>query len=98
MTQPTIDFTAPHSGTDTSRAAAESMKPHTKRLRALVYCEIRRVPSSCDELEQQLGLSHQCCSARVNDLMKLGLIRDSGLRRKTRSGRAAIVWSEATPF
>jgi hypothetical protein len=31
-------------------------------------------------------------SARVNDLMKKGWIVDSGIRRKTGSGRSAIVW------
>jgi DNA-binding MarR family transcriptional regulator len=45
-----------------------------------------------DQLEQRLARSHQSVSARVNQLMELGWIRDSDVRRPTRSGRRAIVW------
>lgn len=44
------------------------------------------------QLTQVLGREHQTISARVNDLMKKGWIVDSGQRRKTGSGRNAIVW------
>lgn len=45
-----------------------------------------------DELEQQLGRSHQSVSATRNTLMRKGLIDASGITRKTRSGNEAIVW------
>lgn len=47
---------------------------------------------TCDELEQETGRSHQSMSASIRGGVKQGLIVDSGLRRKTRSGRQAIVW------
>jgi len=80
-------------GSDTSEEAAESIAKDTQRLRRLVYEEIRESGGlSCDEIEERLGMKHQTCSARVHDLHALGRIRDSGMRRKTRSGRNAIVW------
>lgn len=45
-----------------------------------------------DELENQLGLSHQTCSPRVSELVRRGLIKDSKLRRVTQAGRPATVW------
>ena len=45
-----------------------------------------------DQLEQDLKMRHQSCSARVNQLRDEGWIVDSGQRMETRSGRAAIVW------
>jgi hypothetical protein len=47
---------------------------------------------TCDALERQLLLSHQTCSARVNELMRADRIVDRGLRQKTRSGRNAVAW------
>ena len=45
-----------------------------------------------DELEERLRLSHQCVSARTNELRKSGRLIDSGVRRRTRRGRLAAVW------
>lgn len=45
-----------------------------------------------DELEVALGLTHQCCSARVNELQSKGLIERRGARRKTRAGRQAFIY------
>lgn len=45
-----------------------------------------------DQLEVILNQPHQTVSARVNDLMNKAWIADSGIKRKTRSGRNAIVW------
>lgn len=56
-----------------------------------------------DELEELLGRTHQSVSAARNILVRKGLVTDSGLRRNTRSGNKAIVWtrtmrpSETTP-
>lgn len=91
---------------DTSQAAAASMKSHTPRLRGEVLslfkgrweetargdCFLPGKDWTCDEIEQELGMSHQTISPRVHELAKLGLIVDSGARRKTRSGRTATIW------
>lgn len=52
--------------------------------------------ATCDELEFGLTMSHQTCSARCSDLLRLGLVmrkpfRDTYERRKTRAGRPAAV-------
>jgi predicted transcriptional regulator len=57
-----------------------------------VYRAIRDQPRTVDELMRDMGLTHSTCSARVNQLMRAGWIRDSGDRRFTRSLRDAIVW------
>lgn len=95
MTQEELLFTPPPSaaGSDTSEAAAESIAKDTNRLRCLVLEEIRDAGGlTCDECEERLALKHQTCSARVYELKGSGRIRDSGMRRKTRSGRNAVVW------
>ena len=79
---------------ETSVAAAESMRGKTANLRAKVLACVKSCwlhGATCDELEVATGLTHQTCSARVHELMRLGAIVEGG-RRKTRSGRAAIVW------
>lgn len=47
---------------------------------------------TCDEVETLLQFSHQTASARIRDLALAHRIKDSGLRRKTRTGRTATVW------
>jgi hypothetical protein len=87
--------TPPHSGGDTSRAAAESIRPHVSPLQALVLARIARRPrmgATCEEIEELTGLRHQTASARICELKERGRLEDSGLRRPTRSGRSAIVW------
>jgi predicted transcriptional regulator len=83
----------PHSNATTSRAAAESVKPHATRLARLVLEHVRaRGGLTSAEAESELGLIHQTASARLRELVKLGLVADSGETRPTPSGRRAIVW------
>lgn len=82
-----------------SHRAYESIKPVAPRIEAEVLCFIqgRGVDgSTSDECEAALGLTHQCCSARFNQLAKLGVITLSGEARKTRSGRKAGVYVVAS--
>lgn len=82
-------------GSDTSREAAESLVDALPQLQSLVYGFIRGRGlggATCDEVEVGLGLRHQTASARVYELANKGLIIDSGLRRRTRSGRRAAVY------
>ena len=46
----------------------------------------------CEEVEGELGARHQSASACINNLVKKGLVEDSGERRPTSSGRDAMVW------
>jgi DNA-binding MarR family transcriptional regulator len=79
---------------ETSRAAYQSLDPETverNRLRILTYIGVHG-GATCDEIEVALGLLHQSASALIRRLVKQGSLRDTGQRRTTRSGRAAIVW------
>lgn len=53
---------------------------------------------TCDELEVALEGSHQSISSAVNYAEEHGWIRDSGLRRNTRSGTPAIVYEYTDAF
>lgn len=61
------------------------------------YCMVGLKGITCDEAQVILGLNHQTCSPCFTALANKGLITDSGCRRKTRSGREAIVWVEGMP-
>lgn len=87
----------PHArASDTSRAAAESVVKDVTRLRRAVLDAIGTEPDglTCDQVEERLGIRHQTASARVRELAQLGLIIDTGERRKTRSGRSAAIWKK----
>lgn len=88
--------TAPYvPGSQTSREAAESFGPadlNSMQTQVLRYIESKRwVGATCDEIEAAIGMRHQTCSARIRDLTKRDLIKNSGRQRKTRSGRNAVV-------
>ena len=55
----------------------------------------QRNGATTDEIEQVLDGRHQSVSPRVIELERAGLIKRSGDRRKTRSGRMANVYVEA---
>lgn len=82
-------------GSDTSKAAGESMAKAAPTLRARVLRTIRNhgnLGATDDQLEWLLHLPHQTISARRRELVIAGLVVDTGKRRKTRSGRKATVW------
>jgi len=86
---------------ETSLQAYESQKdkaPADKR-KILAYIMREDLPkgATCDEVEAALSLSHQTASARIRELFQDGSIRDSGLRRNTRTGRKATVWEAVVP-
>lgn len=91
-------YTAPSNGTETSNDAARSIEPQLPRLEKMVLDCLRGWGDdglTCDTVEMMTALPHQTTSARLNQLAKRKLIRDSGLRRPTRSGRRAVVWVAA---
>ena len=50
---------------------------------------------TCDEVEVETKLTHQCCSARINELMEKKLIERRGAMRPTRTGRKAFIYVQA---
>ncbi len=93
------DGTPPHAlGSETSREAAEAVKPRAALLRARCLAVVEAAGlegATCDEVEAATGLLHQSASARVRELVQLGAIVPNGARRQTRSGRSAQVYVTA---
>lgn len=90
--------TPPHvASRETSLDAAIEIKDQITNLASMVFDFIKQrtfIGATCDEIEDKLKMSHQTASARVRELALKSVIKDSGARRKTRSGRKAIVWVE----
>jgi len=105
MTQTDI-FTYPQSPgyrtRETSRNDAEHIAPRVPTLRDRALRMIRVGGSldsagglTADEVAADLNESILAIRPRITELSKLGLIVDSGIRRKNGSGRQAIVWRVA---
>jgi hypothetical protein len=87
-------------GSDTSRAAAESVRTTAPIQQAAVLAYLAQCGpqgATVDEIEEALGLRHQSASARMTEAVRMGLAEDSGERRRTRSGRTAAVWVVVQP-
>jgi hypothetical protein len=80
-------------GPQTSKDAAKSVLGFVPQRGKQIWRMIRDAKGlTCDEIELRAEWSHQTTSARITFLRKSGYIRDSTRRRKTRTGRKAIVW------
>lgn len=81
-------------GSDTSEAAAVEYENVRANDLFRVYRCILAAPDgmTCDEVEDFLNMRHQTASARIRDLVLDGLVFDTEIRRKTRSGRTARVY------
>jgi len=80
---------------DTSRDAAEAVRPDANRLRSVVYAAIRGAgPDGLTDEEGigRTGLSPSTYRPRRVELVAGGMVRESGRTRKTASGRKAAVW------
>jgi predicted ArsR family transcriptional regulator len=78
---------------DTSREAAEAIRPDAARLRAMCLRKLKDVgTATADEVAALLDLSVLSVRPRFTELLHAGEIRDTGERRKNGSGRSAKVW------
>ena len=85
-----------HRYVDTSIAAAAAIAPQCGRLQRLALAAIKAAGPSgltTDELASRLGLDRGSVQPRTSELKLLGLIRDSGQRRRNANGKRAIVWT-----
>ena len=84
----------PFSNSTTSREAAESIAPKSWTLRGCVLLYLKRAPdgSTAQDIEQGLELSGNTVRPRIRELVKAGLVYDSGETRVLASGRKAIIW------
>lgn len=81
----------PDGPTSTSRQAASTTRAGTDEARVLRALH-EGGPATDDALEIRLDMRHQTCSARRRGLVRKGLVRDTGERCATRTGRKAAVW------
>jgi CRP-like cAMP-binding protein len=84
-----------HRGISTSIEAAEAIAPSIGRLQRIVLSAIgdagfRGLTSQ--ELADLTGIDFGSVQPRTSELRRLGLISDSGDRRRNRNGKRAIVW------
>ncbi len=82
---------------DTSKAAADAMAPRapTLRDRVLRWLGFEPAGMTADEIATDMGEGILSVRPRVAELARMGLVRDSGIRRKNKSGKSAIVWVRA---
>ena len=80
-----------HGGDECSVNAHTSIQSSKEALRTMIYEYIKTGPVTCEEIEMALGLKHQTASARVSELKALNMVRPSGIKRVTSSGRKAHV-------
>lgn len=79
--------------TDTSRQAAEDMKPNAATLRAKVLTALRLYgPLTADQCATALSQPILSIRPRLSELRELGKVVDTGDRRPNASGKRAIVW------
>lgn len=80
---------------DTSVDAAEAIRPTAETLRnmvlSLIVCR-GDYGATDDEIQAALSLTGNTQRPRRWELCRMNTIKDSGIRRKTSSGRNAIVW------
>ena len=82
--------------TDTSRAAAERLKPTAAALRDRVFMALKVKPMTSLELAKHLGEAFESVQPRTSELRAQNLIIDSGKRGPTRCGKLkGIVWTVA---
>ena len=81
----------------TSRASALRVAPGVSTLRLQVLTFIREsgtMGATDDEMQVTLSMDPSTQRPRRVELVRAGWVIDSGRKRATRSGRAAVVWRE----
>ena len=85
----------------TSYAAAVKILESADTLRAKVYRHLKlceRYGATDEEMQDHLGMNPSTQRPRRIELVDLLVVKDSGLRRKTRSRREAVVWVTCKPL
>ena len=80
--------------TKTSQEALVTIKPKIKTKREQVYDLIKLNSLTNYEISDELDMPLSSVCGRVRELQVLDLVIDSGLRRKTKYGKQAIVWQK----
>lgn len=77
---------------ETSVSAAKDIAPSAATLRARVLELLRTRAMTDEEVQTVLEMNPSTQRPRRVELVESGLVRDSGTKRQTRSGRLAVVW------
>lgn len=87
-----------YQGADTSKAAAEKVKPKAAWVRARVIDALtRQGPMTTVQIAAAIGLPYESVQPRTSESRALGLIEDSGARGPSRDPtKNAVVWRIAT--
>ena len=99
LTEPTLfdEPMPPHQRhSDTSRAAAASVRSSAASIRARVLEYLQRQGpkgATDDEVQRALNLPGSTQRPRRVELIRDGMVRDSGRKRPTSTGRAAAVFT-----
>lgn len=81
---------------ETSCDAADKIEPKAPTLREKVLHVISELGGLTDaECQQVLHLDPSTQRPRRIELVRMGLVVDSGAKRRTRSGRLAVIWTVA---
>jgi hypothetical protein len=83
---------------ETSKAAAEDIQQCAGTLRAKVLGYLKASgPASDEAMQRALHMGANTQRPRRRELELAGLVRDSGKRTKTSSGRSAVLWIAVEP-
>jgi hypothetical protein len=82
----------------TSEAAAAEIKPSAKVLQVRVFSMLKHRDLTADECADLMGESILSIRPRFSELKRIGMIHDSGERRKNASGKSAVVWTAKEVF
>ena len=77
---------------DTSLQAYERVASSAEAIRQQVLAEIRKQPATADAVASRLDIDFINVRPRCTELKLAGLIKYSGARATSRSGKSAIVW------
>lgn len=97
MTDGQLELGARVSDPDTSHHAAWLASLTSDHLRARCLRALKACPLTDFELGDAVGRQQTSAGKRRGELVALGLVEDSGLRRPTPSGATAIVWRATSP-
>jgi predicted ArsR family transcriptional regulator len=91
-TVPQYPATPGHKAPGVSADAATAIAPKAMRLRGLCLALLAEGPMTADEAAEKLGELPFSIRPRFSELLALGLIADTGLRRPSSGGSPMTVW------
>ena len=99
--QPRARSTDPQTSADAARSVTR-LRPKQeavlKVLKAYGWLTLEQLVQNYGRIHREVGLPQQSDSGirtRCSELVAMGLVRDTGERRKMSTGRMAIVWEAA---